>query len=120
MTAGHILLLGQVYLGVGAILALPFLTFGINRIDENVRGAWVFRAMMVPGVMMIWPIVAWRWLQIERGAPDPQAPYRPPFRLQTTGFLVIAIAIPALVFTALVVRQDGPFEAPAQMIEAPN
>lgn len=120
MSAGQILELAQLYLLIGAVLAVPFLSIGINRIDENARGAWVFRAMMLPGVMLIWPLVAFRWLQAERDSREGQALHRPPFRLQKAGFFALALLIPVFVFAALILRQDGPFEAKAVMIEAPE
>ena len=51
----------QVWLIRGAVLAVVFLTIGIDRIDEDARGAYVFRPLLVPGILLIWPLVAWRW-----------------------------------------------------------
>ena len=50
---------------IGAVVALPFLIFGIDRIDEDARDAYVFRPLLIPGILLIWPIVLWRWWQIE-------------------------------------------------------
>ena len=68
----------QVYGFVGAIVAVLFLTFGIDRIDEDARGAYVFRPLMIPGVLVIWPLVVWRWLVLERGRDRWQKRYNPP------------------------------------------
>jgi len=42
---------------VGAIVALVFLLIGIDRFDEDARGAYIFRPLLVPGVVIIWPLV---------------------------------------------------------------
>ena len=55
----------QVWGGIGTLVAAVFLTIGMDRIDEDARGAYVFRPLLIPGVMLIWPLVLWRWYQIE-------------------------------------------------------
>ena len=64
----HILLvLTAVYAGVGAVFAVPFVVAGVLRLDESARGAtWGFRVAIVPGVVALWPWLAWRWV---RGGP---------------------------------------------------
>jgi len=52
---------GKVWLSAGALVAVAFLLFGIDRIDEDADGAYVFRPLLVPGVLLIWPLVLWRW-----------------------------------------------------------
>lgn len=52
---------------LGAVVALAFLTIGIDRIDEDARGAYVFRVLIVPGVVLLWPLVLWRWWVLETG-----------------------------------------------------
>jgi hypothetical protein len=118
--AAQLLLLGQIYLGLGALTAIPFLTIGLGRIDENAQDAWIFRAMMIPGVLMIWPLVLYRWWVLEKGTYDEANRHTPPFPSQTRLFLILACALPVVIFAALVIRQEGPLERPAQMIEAPK
>ena len=43
------------WLIAGAIVAALFLTIGMDRIDEDARGAYMFRPLLIPGVMLIWP-----------------------------------------------------------------
>ena len=52
---------------VGALVALVFLTIGIDRIDADARGAYAFRLLIIPGVMLLWPLVLWRWWILETG-----------------------------------------------------
>ena len=52
-----------VYLVMGSIVAVPFLTFGIGRVDPAAKAApWTFRALVFPGVVAMWPLLARRWL----------------------------------------------------------
>lgn len=65
------LLLGGVrlYLLLGALFALPFVLFGVQRMDPAARhGSYGFRLMIVPGVVLLWPLLAARWLR-GRGTP---------------------------------------------------
>lgn len=55
-----------IYLAVGVVVAVLFLLFGIDRIDPQARGAYLFRPMIAPGLVLLWPLVAWRWLALER------------------------------------------------------
>jgi hypothetical protein len=50
------------YLGAGAAFAVAFVTTGVQRIDPVARdGTWGFRVLIVPGVMLLWPLLARRW-----------------------------------------------------------
>ncbi|GFE64184.1 hypothetical protein KIN_12580 [Litoreibacter roseus] len=115
--AAMILLTGQIYLAVGALVALPFLVVGLGRIDENAQNTWVFRPMLIPGVLLIWPLVLWRWIVLETGRADEPARHRPPLTWQPRLTLTLAVLLPFLIFAALVIRQDGPFERPAVQLE---
>lgn len=60
--AHAILWTAGVYLGVGVIVAIPFVTAGIGRVDPAAKGApWTFRALVFPGVVALWPLLARRW-----------------------------------------------------------
>ncbi len=60
----------QFYSACGAVCALVFLCWGIDRIDPAARGVFVFRPLLVPGIVMLWPFVLWRWFNLERGMKD--------------------------------------------------
>jgi len=67
-----LLVLAGVYLGVGAVHAVPFLIRGMERIDPAARAApWSFRMLIAPGVVALWPLLLRRWLRAARGAARP-------------------------------------------------
>lgn len=51
------------YLGVGCVFALAFVTLGASRIDHSARVAPVsFRLLILPGCAALWPLLLRRWL----------------------------------------------------------
>ncbi len=52
------------YASFGALVSALFLLFGIDRIDPAARGAYAFRPLLVPGLVLLWPLVMWRWLAL--------------------------------------------------------
>ncbi len=65
-TAETLILLSQIYAGIGLLVAVPFLLFGIDRVEPSARGTFAFRPLLIPGVVLIWPIVLYRWGLLER------------------------------------------------------
>ena len=55
------------YLYIGMGMALIFLLFGIERVNREARGCYLFRILLIPGVIGLWPLVGWRWFHLERG-----------------------------------------------------
>jgi hypothetical protein len=55
-----------VYAAIGGLVAVLFLLFGIDRIDPAARGAYAFRPMIAPGIVLLWPVVLVRWAVLER------------------------------------------------------
>lgn len=56
-----------VYLAVGVLFALPFVFVGVQRIDPDAAGAGIgFRLVILPGVVMLWPVMALRWMRGEQ------------------------------------------------------
>ena len=55
----------KIYGMIGAGVAVPFLAFGIDRIDPSSHQAYGFRALLIPGIVVLWPLVLWRWLKLE-------------------------------------------------------
>ena len=103
---------------IGAVVAAVFLTIGIERIDEDARGAYFFRPLLIPGVLLIWPLVLWRWWRIETEA----APWAPRYRAvrgkHGVTVILMSIGIVAIVITGLSVRQSWPEDiAPVQLSE---
>ena len=56
----------QYYAAIGAIVAAAFLLIGIDRVDPSSRGSYLFRVLIAPGLIGLWPLVLWRWLALER------------------------------------------------------
>ena len=66
MSLGALLVwLATLWLYAGAVVAIVFLLFGIDRVMASARGAYAFRPLLVPGVILLWPLVLLRWLQLE-------------------------------------------------------
>jgi len=56
------------YAAIGTILAVPLLAFGLGRIDPAAKTApWTFRALVLPGVVALWPVLMRRWLSVRVG-----------------------------------------------------
>lgn len=93
---------------IGAIVALVFLVIGIDRIDEDARGAYIFRPLLVPGVIIIWPLVLWRWYVLETGKDkwfNRHMPIRDAHRI--TAF-VLAATVVATIIVGQMIRQSSP------------
>ena len=56
----------KIYAAIGGVVAIAFLVFGIDRIDDGAHGSYVFRPLLAPGIMMLWPLVIWRWWVLAR------------------------------------------------------
>jgi len=52
------------YLVIGSVVAVPFVIFDIGRIDPAAKAApWTFRALVLPGVVAMWPLLVRRLTQ---------------------------------------------------------
>ncbi|HQR05280.1 MAG TPA: hypothetical protein PLN21_00585 [Gemmatales bacterium] len=64
--ASVILLLIGLYLGVGLLFGLTFITWGLERLDHACKGtSWLFRFLLLPGSIALWPWLAHRWMQMK-------------------------------------------------------
>lgn len=52
---------------LGLLVGFGFLLFGIDRIDPAARGAYGFRPLLLPGLVLLWPLVLWRWRALAHG-----------------------------------------------------
>ncbi|HEX2527239.1 MAG TPA: hypothetical protein VHL31_13205 [Geminicoccus sp.] len=59
--AGWIVEAVRVYGAVGLAVAVVFLLHGIDRIDPSAQRAYAVRALLLPGVVLLWPVVLMRW-----------------------------------------------------------
>ncbi len=55
------------YAAAGVIVAAAFVFIGIDRIDASARNAYSFRPLIIPGLILLWPLVLARWLAVEKG-----------------------------------------------------
>jgi hypothetical protein len=50
------------YAAAGLVFALPFLAWGLPRIDHAARGSSLaFRLVILPGAAALWPLLLYRW-----------------------------------------------------------
>ena len=118
-TAATIVGLVQIWGIIGGCVALVFLTIGIDRIDEDAQGAYVFRPLLIPGILLIWPLVLWRWWQIEAKSAPWLSRYQPVRKRYGLTVLLMTIAIGTTLLLGLLSRQDWPSHiAPQRVSEA--
>ena len=106
-----------VYGAAGFMTALLFLLLGIDRVEPSARGAYAFRPLIVPGLIMLWPLVLWRWWRIARGRGADVSVRRSFLARHAAAWNALAVLLPIILFAALAVRQSGPFELPAVPID---
>lgn len=56
-----IILLVEWYLYVGIAVALAFIIYGVDKIDEAAHGTFLFRLLILPGLVGLWPLVIVMW-----------------------------------------------------------
>lgn len=121
MSGGEtIVWLVQIWLTAGAVVAALFLILGIDRIDEDARGAYVFRPLLVPAVLLIWPLVLWRWFVLETGRDQWAARHRPPRRQHLGAAVGMTLLIGFSLIAGLSVRQSWPGDIAPQHLSPPT
>jgi len=58
--------IAALYGAAGALVALAFLAGGIERLDPAAKRAYSFRALIFPGLVLLWPVVLVRWMRAAR------------------------------------------------------
>ena len=66
MLAKWIVDLAFAYLAIGGVVAVLFVAIGIDQIDPSAERAYAFRPLVLPGAVLLWPFVAWRWRMLLR------------------------------------------------------
>jgi hypothetical protein len=62
MTIGNaIYWLALAYACCGGVAAVAFLAFGLDRIDPSAHRSYAFRPLLVPGLILLWPLVLVIW-----------------------------------------------------------
>ncbi len=93
---------------LGLAVAIAFLVIGIDRVDPNARGAYFFRPLLIPGIVVLWPLVVWRWYRLEQGIDPWPLRYRAPVRAHGVVAVVLALLLPAIFLGSLALRQTWP------------
>ena len=119
-TASFIVWLASLWLYAGAVVAVLFLLIGIDRVDEDARGSYSFRPLLIPGILLLWPLVLWRWWKLETGGGAWQTTFRPLRAAHARVWFVLAILIPLVFVGSLAVRQTWPETDGARQLEAPR
>jgi hypothetical protein len=66
MAAAIIVDCATAWLAIGIVVGVAFLFLGIDRIDPAAHGSYAFRPLLLPGLVLLWPFVAWRWFVLAR------------------------------------------------------
>ncbi|MEP3232292.1 MAG: hypothetical protein ABJN04_13450 [Hyphomicrobiales bacterium] len=117
MNQAEVILYGlQIWLTIGAVIAVVFLTVGIDRIDEDAQGAYVFRPLLVPAVLIIWPLILWRWYILESGKDAWDKRHKSPRNAHFWVAILFVVAIPSIMVAGLSLRQQWPADFTPQKI----
>lgn len=114
-----LLMIGTWYLYAGGAVSVLFIPFGIGRLDENAQGAWIFRPLLIPGVLLVWPLVLWRCVILWRGEQKLDR-HTMPRRRQDRAGLIFACIVPLILLLAVSVQQDPDTLAGPVRLEAPE
>jgi hypothetical protein len=52
--------------GIGLAVAVVFLLVGFDKVDPAARDAYAVRPLLLPGLVLLWPLVVWRWIGLSR------------------------------------------------------
>lgn len=110
---GVVLGIVGVYLALGLCFAVVFVCAGIGRLDHAARGGPIgFRLLMIPGSMVLWPLLAWRWARGREAAQWPREGSRAMGvlrRAHLVAWVVLGPLLLAGLVVAVVVRPEiGP------------
>lgn len=65
-----------VYLSVGFVFGVAFVTVGVGRLDPQAKQAtFGFRLLILPGTAALWPLLALRWWR-RQGPPEEHNAHR--------------------------------------------
>ncbi len=77
MIAETLLIAAGIYLLTGLTFAIPFVLVGVARIDPHAaHGSWGFRVLIIPGTLLLWPLLAQRWMKGIHEPPEENNPHR--------------------------------------------
>ncbi|UWM78853.1 hypothetical protein N1937_29150 (plasmid) [Rhizobium sp. WSM4643] len=56
----------MLWAGIGLAVAIAFLLSGFDRVDPGAHDAYAVRPLLIPGLVLLWPIVIWRWVSLAK------------------------------------------------------
>ena len=66
-----------IYLAIGAVFAPLFAFLGVKRIDPSASpGTLGFRLLIMPGAMLLWPWLLYRWIRSGGTPPEERNAHR--------------------------------------------
>lgn len=75
--AGWLVGLAGIYVALGVVFALAFVTKGVGAIDPVAKeGTIGFRLLIFPGAVALWPLLAKRWYRGVTEPPAEETPHR--------------------------------------------
>jgi hypothetical protein len=77
MIAELLLILMSIYLVCGLVFAAPFVLVSVGKIDPHAaHGTWAFRLLIIPGTILLWPLLACRWFKGVHQPPEERNAHR--------------------------------------------
>ncbi|MEO0752987.1 MAG: hypothetical protein AAFY25_14425 [Pseudomonadota bacterium] len=108
MSAQDILTVVEIWCSIGLAVGVLFLLFGIQRVDQDATGALAFRPLLIVGIVLIWPLVLWRWFILTTGRDNWQARHVPPRRVHMAAALFMTAIVVATIILSLALKQNWP------------
>jgi len=99
------------YAAIGGIVALAFLLIGLDRIDPAAAGAYAFRPLLIPGLMLLWPVAIVCWVRRQGSGGRGTSMRRRHRSAHLRIWIALAVVLPAILLAAMSLRQNGPTEA---------
>lgn len=102
--------IAEVYLVAGVIFALAFVLIWAGRMDSSAAtGTWGFRLSILPGVVALWPLIAFKTAGILRAharlpEADPMVPASRLRKIHGLAFGLLLCVVPALCIASLLSR----------------
>ncbi len=62
-----VLIVVLIYLLLGVLFVIPFLTKGMTKVDETAHGGTIgFKIIIIPGAIVFWPFLLKKWMKAHR------------------------------------------------------
>ncbi len=107
----------KAYLATGAVVALAFLALGM-RSDPAARGAYAFRLLILPGLILLWPLVIWRWAATSREGSEPKL--KKQHAAHALIWMLISVTLGAALILATLNRRVKLPDPPSQRLSLPG